>query len=122
MKETLTWLTSYPEARFVSSPFSISVIHTLKLHLNIELNPVILISVYATARLYRQTFCVTNKLLTVNHNVTLVGCNNTTTTQIHIFIMLEPSSTACVCVCVCIYIYIHTHTYTRGVIKNTLNV
>ena len=38
MKETLTWLTSYREARFVSSPFMTSVIHILKLRFNIEPN------------------------------------------------------------------------------------
>lgn len=81
MKEILTWLTSYREARFISSPFLISVIHISKLHFHIEPNLLIMISGYATPCLYRQTFCGTDNLPPVNHNVTLVGYSNTTTIQ-----------------------------------------
>jgi hypothetical protein len=34
-------------------------------------------SVYTTPRLYRQVFCGTNHFLTANHNVTLLGYNDT---------------------------------------------
>jgi hypothetical protein len=40
---------------------------------HVESNPVITTSVCATPRLYRQMFCGTNKFLTVNYNIILLG-------------------------------------------------
>jgi len=43
----------------------------------IESTPVITISVYVAPRLLRQISCGTNQLLTVNHNISILGHNNT---------------------------------------------
>jgi len=43
----------------------------------LQWNPVKRTSVYATSRLYRQISCGTNYFLTVNHNVILLGYNDT---------------------------------------------
>jgi hypothetical protein len=43
----------------------------------IQSNPVITTSVYATPLLKRQIFCGTNKFLTVNHDIILLGYNDT---------------------------------------------
>jgi hypothetical protein len=43
----------------------------------LQWNPVITTSVYATPRLYRQISCGNNYFLTVNHNAILLGYNVT---------------------------------------------
>jgi hypothetical protein len=69
---------------FINIPHPLTVrIATLYTHVwtwkssMLQSNPVVTTSVYTTPRLYRQTFCGTNSFLTANHNITLLGYNDT---------------------------------------------
>jgi hypothetical protein len=65
----------YDDVRNCTSSFTICTAH------QIQVNPVITTSVYATPRLYRQIFCGTNKFRTVNHNITQLSFITTQNTQ-----------------------------------------